>query len=143
MTVSLAVLAFACGAILAIGWTLVTNGTVLLRVGTVELPSPSAARFWTVTVDGAPHLVVSGHDPGSMAGRGLARMSRAGGDCHVEVDRVLDNPAQVSGDYIYIFPSEERCVRVTFGKGRIRVAPAKSPWPEPAGTASAGSAEAN
>jgi hypothetical protein len=107
----------------AMAWALVKNGTLLVRVGTVELPSPSAARYAMTNFDGAQHLVVAGHDPGSSSWRGLARVAQHRGECHVEVDRVAFNPSQISGDYIYIFPTTEPCIRVTLGKHRVAVVP--------------------
>jgi hypothetical protein len=87
-------------------WALVKNGTLLVRVGTVELPSPSAARYAMTNFDGAQHLVVAGHDPGSSSWRGLARVAQHRGECHVEVDRVAFNPSQnFRGLHLY-FPHD-------------------------------------
>lgn len=134
IAIALLVLAIAIGVMLAIVWELVTSGTLLIRVDTVELPSPGAARFATVALDGTPRLVVTGHDPGSNSYRGLAQMTQRGPHCHVEVDRVVHSTRQASGDYTYAFAISEPCTRVTFGKRRVAVAPVKSaPLPPPPG----------
>ena len=129
MATFLVVVGIAAIAMLAIAWVawdLVKNGTILIRVDTVELPSPQAAQYRTVIIDGASYLIVTGHDPGSNSARGVAQMIQRGGDCHVEVDRVVENPSQASGDYIYAFPMREPCTRVTFGKRRVAVAPTET-----------------
>jgi hypothetical protein len=121
------ILAIGGGMMLAIIRGLVANGTLLIRVGTVELPSTGAAHFEMVIIEGASHLVVTGHDPGSNAYRGLAQMTQRGPYCHVEVDRILHSVRQYSGDYIHAFRASEPCTTVTFGKRRVAVAPGQRP----------------
>jgi hypothetical protein len=130
LAISLVVLAVACGVVLAIVWQLAKSGTLLVRVGTLELRSPTSARFTMVTLDGAPYLIVTGHDPGSNSSRGASRMTQSGPHCHVEVDQVLHNPSQASGDYVYAFRASGPCATVTFGKRRVAVAKVQPPSPE-------------
>ncbi|HEX8239199.1 MAG TPA: hypothetical protein VF574_05600 [Allosphingosinicella sp.] len=124
MAVILVILAVAGGVVLAIVWQLSKNGTLLIRVGTLELRPSNSARFTTVTFNGAPHLIVIGYGPGSYSSRGVSQMTQTGSHCHVEVSQVLNNPGQASGNYVYAFPVSEPCKTVTFGKNRVAVAPA-------------------
>jgi hypothetical protein len=131
LAVFLVALAVAGGVVLAIVWQLAKNGTLLIRVGTLELRSLDSARFTTVRLDGAPYLIVTGHDPGSYSSRGASQMTQSGSHCHVEVYQVLENPSQASGDYVYAFPVRGPCTTVTFGKHRVAVAPVEPPLPAP------------
>lgn len=133
LAIFLVVFAIASGVVLAIIWELAKNGTLLIRVGTLELRSSNGAQFTTVVIDGATYLVVTGHDPGSFSSRGASQMTQSGSHCHVEVYQVLQNPSQASGDYIYAFRASKPCTRVTFGKRRVAVAPVKSAPPLPPG----------
>ena len=99
---------------------LAARGTVLIRTGSADL---RGARFELAVIGGKPHLVLRGHDPGSAAYRGAASLRQQGGACHVDIDRLIYNPTQASGDFAYVFPISRPCESVSVGPNKRRAAP--------------------